>query len=248
MHLHRIAIAGLCLAAVVAAASADVAPPAAATGGTPTVTQATRPSLPSVSPASIGAPHECKGHYPPDAADENRTGETIVGFTIGTSGEAIAPRVVNSSGFADLDEAALACVRLWRYRPAMAGDTPVAVPWKAKVAWRDDELRPLMPFQSASRQVRTDAWHCLWASEAARALPPEFTAWLEVHIRFSTWLRSASAEIGQSSGNAALDKAAVACVLKSPHLAEMDDLKGDYAGGYMRLAWWHSTLPARPAP
>ena len=53
------------------------------------------------SPASIGAPHECKGHYPPDAVLAMRGGRTLVAFVIVPNGTVIDPKVVTSSRSSD---------------------------------------------------------------------------------------------------------------------------------------------------
>ena len=117
MVVIRAVIAGLLFATVANAQAMPV--------------QSNAPSGPPISsPASIGKPHECIGYYPPDAAVELREGKTIVAFTITADGTVIQPKIVAYS-YADLDEAALACVKTWKYRPAVANGEPVAVPWKA---------------------------------------------------------------------------------------------------------------------
>lgn len=60
-------------------------------------------------------------------------------FVIGTDGNISQPSVDKSSGNADLDQAALACVTQWHYIAARQNGVPVAVPWVAKVIWNPDE-------------------------------------------------------------------------------------------------------------
>jgi len=198
--------------------------------------QSNAPSgLPISSPASIGKPHECIGYYPPDAAVELRAGKTIVAFTITAEGTVIQPKIVTYS-YADLDEAALACVKTWTYRPATANGQPVATPWKVQVVWVAPA--PKTPFEAALRTLRADAWRCLRSSAAAKTMPQDFASWLEVHIRFHDKAPS-EITISQPSGNDALDKQSAECVRNAPSLAEVERQKDDRDDAHFRLAWWY---------
>src|SRR5436305_9514415 len=84
-------------------------------------------------------PHGCTGLYPQAARKVNASGTTTVRFVIGTDGNISQPSVDKSSGNADLDQAALACVTQWHYIAARQNGVPVAVPWVAKVIWNPDE-------------------------------------------------------------------------------------------------------------
>jgi TonB family protein len=192
------------------------------------------------SPASIGTPHECKGYYPPAAALSPHGGTTVMAFTIAPDGTVHQPQVVSSSGDPDLDEAAAACVKHWRYRAATANGEPVAAPWRANVLWEPDLIDT--PIHETYRLLRADAWRCMWDSPAAKALPADFTAWLEVHIRFSTWLTSTQVSISQTSGNESLDAAAIECVRNSQYLETLEAQKGELEWSSIPLAWWASSV------
>lgn len=99
-----------------------------------TQAQAANPP-PIASPASMGKPHVCLAMYPPDAVAERAQGTVTVQFSITTEGTTHGNRVVRSSGYAALDDAAVACTCDWRYKPAMKDGQPVEVPWKAEVRW-----------------------------------------------------------------------------------------------------------------
>jgi len=83
-----------------------------------------------------GIPHNCSRYYPKNAIAAKREGTTRVAFIIQTDGYVTDVTVEQSSGDAELDAAALTCVRAWHYIPAVQGGTPVATRWSADVAWK----------------------------------------------------------------------------------------------------------------
>ncbi|MGA7711476.1 MAG: TonB family protein [Rhizomicrobium sp.] len=189
-------------------------------------------------PAVIGAPHSCQGLYPPDAVEEIREGDTTVGFTITAQGTVTDATVVKSSGHADLDTAALICVRNWQYRPAVANGEPVAVHWKVLLKWI--ATPPSSPLDAATRPLRRDVWNCLKGSPAVATLPAQFTALFQIRIRFSTWLSGPEVTVSQSSGSSVLDAAAAECVRQSRYLAGVDKAGDKAAGVSFSIAWWRS--------
>ena len=64
-------------------------------------------------PASIGRTHECQRFYPPLAQRLNQEGTVTVEFHISADGTVSDPKVIESSGFDSLDQAALKCVPGW---------------------------------------------------------------------------------------------------------------------------------------
>jgi protein TonB len=90
---------------------------------------------PIAAPASIGKPHFCMQDYPPDATAELAEGRVTVKFKITVDGATANQQIVESSGYASLDNAALACTSRWRYKPAIKDGQPIEVPWKAQVLW-----------------------------------------------------------------------------------------------------------------
>jgi TonB family protein len=59
--------------------------------------------------------------YPIHEAGMRAAGTTMVGVTIGPGGEVVSAEVVKTSGYPNLDKAALAAVRLWRAHEQYAG-------------------------------------------------------------------------------------------------------------------------------
>ena len=63
--------------------------------------------------------------YPNDAAMRGEQGDVLVVIHVAASGLAAGVEVAQSSGSASLDEAAVAAVRKWHFRPAMKEGQPV---------------------------------------------------------------------------------------------------------------------------
>lgn len=83
-------------------------------------------------------PDECgqERHYPPMAIRLGHEGTTILAFRIGVDGLLTDIRVAQSSGHQELDDAAVAGARCWRYKPAMKDGKPIEAPWQASVKWQ----------------------------------------------------------------------------------------------------------------
>ena len=63
--------------------------------------------------------------YPPAAVANGEQGTVVVGVAVTENGKAVRPSLDRSSGFNDLDNAALAAVLNWKYVPAMHDGVPV---------------------------------------------------------------------------------------------------------------------------
>jgi TonB family protein len=177
----------------------------------------TQPSqVPSgiTAPASIGTPHACPDYYPADALRAGEEGTTTLGFTIAPDGSVKDMSVVQSSGFENLDAAAMACAAQWRYRPAMQNGFPVEVSWQANVRWAMD------PSDRALRYIFAVAMACTINPPASgndlKTVSGPTVVDLELAPGAITDVR-----IQSSSGNAKLDQRAVACFRSvSPELAK----------------------------
>jgi TonB family protein len=70
-------------------------------------------------------------------------GQTELAFTIKRDGTVADAVVKGSSGYPDLDSAAITCAETWTYRPATRGGMAVDLPWMALVVWKiPDTLAP----------------------------------------------------------------------------------------------------------
>lgn len=76
-------------------------------------------------------------YYPASAIRANEQGATTLKLSISETGTVTRADVVQSSGFADLDKAAVDCVMGgWHYRPALKKGKPVASTKKVRIVWK----------------------------------------------------------------------------------------------------------------
>ncbi len=78
--------------------------------------------------------HLSKPKYPRKAFDNRIEGKVIVQILINAKGEVEDPQIVES--VPGLDEAALKCVKKWRFKPAMKAGKPVATLANAPIMFR----------------------------------------------------------------------------------------------------------------
>jgi TonB family protein len=117
-------------------------------------------------------------YYPPEAIHLRHEGTTLVHISVDAQGVLHDVTVLKSSGYAELDQAALTAVNQWKYQPAvdhgMAVDSEMQVPVTFKIKFADAEDNT----QGGSR---------LSASQAAQ---------VDAHFR---QMDEASAKVQQSS-------------------------------------------------
>ena len=71
-----------------------------------------------------------KPEYPDNARNKGWEGTVRLQILVGTEGRVEEVRVIGSSGYAELDQAAQRAVRTWRFSPALQKGVPVAA-WAA---------------------------------------------------------------------------------------------------------------------
>lgn len=97
----------------------------------PAMDRPLRPVLMKLAPATAAtetAPSEIANpppEYPALARRRGYEGSVVLEFVIRTDGSCGEVRVVQSSGYGTLDEAAVSAVRGWRFNPATRAGTPV---------------------------------------------------------------------------------------------------------------------------
>ena len=96
-----------------------------------------QPKVLASSPVGIGRPHACSPvkYYSESAIRLKEAGTTTLSFTVTTDGDVANPTVAKSSGFDDLDRAAIQCASSWRYKAAIQNGQPVSVQWQTNVVW-----------------------------------------------------------------------------------------------------------------
>lgn len=85
------------------------------------------PAPPSAVAASAPLPIDMPApRYPASALRRGETGEVLLRIEVDDMGRAVAVDIVQGSGSRELDRAALAAARNWRFRPALRDGQPVA--------------------------------------------------------------------------------------------------------------------------
>ncbi|MFL6690641.1 MAG: energy transducer TonB [Alphaproteobacteria bacterium] len=92
--------------------------------------------FPTALSAAEGIPHTCRWD-PPTAQSHHQTGTVTLSFCIKENGYLEKLDVSDSSGFPELDRAAMWCASHWHYLPARQKGVPIEVPWCASVTWTD---------------------------------------------------------------------------------------------------------------
>jgi len=149
-------------------------------------------------PVPTGAPHYCKQHYPQHALDNEIEGRVGLNVTITNDGNIANPVVTETSGNAELDAAAVACVLGWKYQPAQQDDKPVPLGGTVHVYWRLPYIPPLKRVVcfdnygvTSKQQPNTGATVVTFRIESGQVM---------------------DANVLVTSGNAELDRNAIACV------------------------------------
>jgi TonB family protein len=86
-------------------------------------------------PVALSDHSMTEGDYPPLARARGEEGATIVYYVVNADGNVGDTRIESSSGYADLDAAALDMVKSWRFKPATRDGKPLAVSNHTRIAW-----------------------------------------------------------------------------------------------------------------
>lgn len=89
--------------------------------------------------------------YPERLACQGIGGTTTLQITIGTDGHTHAWQQLASSGNAELDAAALAAVKAWRFQPATQAGNPVETRIQVPVTFNPPQELPAYCYQYQSR-------------------------------------------------------------------------------------------------
>jgi protein TonB len=102
----------------------------------PLTVAATNPATPPAAdsgPASVSNTHTTPP-YPQEARSASHQGTVLLNITVGPQGDVMNATVAQSSGFAELDQAAVTWViGHWKYKPATQGGVPMTSTTQAAV-------------------------------------------------------------------------------------------------------------------
>ena len=102
---------------------------------------------PAVAPTQPLAVDTPPPEYPAQLACDDIGGTVELIMKIGTDGHPTAIRVENGSGQPALDQAAMAAVEGWTFRPATRNGDPVSTDLRVPVTFTPPTMRPDMCFQ-----------------------------------------------------------------------------------------------------
>lgn len=92
-------------------------------------------------PPAILEGNPCRPVYPHDAVRRREEGTVKMQFTVGADGRLVGSAVVKSSGFRELDQAALQALIHCRFKPAYRDGKPVQAAFLMEYRW---QLRDLL--------------------------------------------------------------------------------------------------------
>ena len=91
-------------------------------------------------PPAILESNQCRPVYPRAARDKHQEGTVKMQFTVGTNGKLVGSAVVKSSGFRELDQAALQALIHCRFKPAYRDGKPVQAAFYIEYRWQLQDL------------------------------------------------------------------------------------------------------------
>jgi TonB family protein len=157
-------------------------------------------------PAPLNSHAMTADDYPLLSIAEGEEGTVTLDFLIDTQGKVSDAKVLQTSGSARLDDAAVAIAKArWLYRPGTQAGQPVACRWEARVIWQLD-LGPI-PDDSPFTMIQMSAADY---PADARARGEAGTAYVVVIVDETG--KIATARVMRSSGFADLDTASLAIV------------------------------------
>ena len=86
--------------------------------------------------AAILDTNQCRPTYPRSATLRREHGVVTMQFTVGANGKLVGSAVVKSSGFRDLDQAALNALIHCRFKPALSDGRPVQAAFVMEYRWK----------------------------------------------------------------------------------------------------------------
>jgi TonB family protein len=151
---------------------------------------------PDTTPVSVGPPHVC-ANYLLRAIAHHAQGKTVLDFRVAIDGTVKDLTVSKSSGDDDLDAASAACAQHWQYKPATHDGTPVEAQWQASVDWHLGR-NAAPPLPNCAKFVPADVTSVSGVTTVSFGINDDGSA--------------RKPRIAESSGNDALDQAALSCV------------------------------------
>jgi TonB family protein len=180
----------------------------------------------------LGEKNNCSAtYYPALAVRLNHQGSTVLDLSIDETGKVSKANVAASSGFAELDQAAVDCVvKEWHFTPATRGGKPVASVKQFRIIWK------LTGPQNARPWLKMDPdGVCAPIFASARIRWPSYRAATLV-FRVSTAGAVKLPFVAISSGDPLFDAKAAECMSKLSYTP------AQLAGTVSEVSWTASVL------
>ncbi|HWA90983.1 MAG TPA: TonB family protein [Rhizomicrobium sp.] len=194
----------------------------------------------TTNPRSIGRAHIC-GRYLAMAGpliDGERS--TILAFDVGTDGKVKNLTVSKASGVHQLDRFAISCASEWLYAPATKDGVPIEVPWTASVSWFEGSHPPSTgPVPSGTHDCTNYTPRAVWDGAQGKTT---------LSFRIAADGAVNSPAVAESSGNAELDAASLACVASWHYFPAKRGGVATEIDWRAAVEWKTNDVPLAPAP
>jgi TonB family protein len=191
--------------------------------------QAPAASAPVQAAATTPLHNDCTHLYPQSAAQAGEEGTTVVSVNIAIDGTMTAPHVARSSGYPDLDNAALICVNGAHVKPLTNQGVPIAVVSEVEVAWHRSS------FRGAPAALEPNI--CSYRYYPLVAVRLNHQGEVELTFTIAADGSAKNIKVAKSSGYDELDKAAAACVSGFRHWPSTEQGHGVEIDGTTKIVW-----------
>jgi protein TonB len=89
-----------------------------------------------VPPSAVAEQQTVRPAYPESARRRGEQGDVLLRVEVAADGQPLEVSVTQGSGFSLLDDAAMAAVRRWHFRPATRGGIPVSATAEVPIRFR----------------------------------------------------------------------------------------------------------------
>jgi TonB family protein len=191
-----------------------------------------QPVPPAAVPGQAAAPrhlqNDCTSLYPQSAVQAGEEGITIISVHVSAGGTVNGPRVARSSGYPDLDNAALACVNGVKVAPLLSGGVPIEADTDMQVTWRRST------FQGVPATINGVVCPPAYPPLAVR-LHHEGETNITYTIGANGWVKNLT--VTKSSGYDELDKAVTNCFSQSVFWPVMQQGHGVEIDRKLSIKW-----------
>lgn len=182
--------------------------------------------------------------YPWWALRHHAEGNAIIHYSVMPGGAVTDIAMSKSSGDNDLDEAAMSCVKSFKYRPLSGNNTPK--PATARVTWSYLEHAPslvrwtflgaTLPAVEATQKIRRGVAECLQGASGHPEFASGFAGVTTLRTRYRRG-EITDVSVVSTSGNDALDRFAADCYKSEAPDADRAEVFRNIGSGAFQVVW-----------